>query len=146
MANNPLRAKIKKGRKGSVTRMTFLSFSVLLFFAFLTGRLPGTSGTEDAQTQVARDRQPRWEYVPNQLLVKFRSQTAPVSEATFEIGQTEVDVTEALDRLNQRFPLRRSERLFPGFSKYQRKMEVLPKKSSGQLTKLEKRLLPRRQS
>jgi len=143
MANSPLRAKTKKGRMDSVSRMAFLSLFVLSFFAFLAGRTADTVAAANRVAKVVKDQERQWEYVPNQLLVKFRHEAAPTLEAVLEGERRGVGVTESLGRLNQQFPLRKSERLFPGFAKQQRKMEVLRKKAAWQLTKQEMRLLQR---
>jgi subtilisin family serine protease len=52
-------------------------------------------------------------------------------------------ITKSLGRLNKQFRVRKSEKVFPGFAKHQRKMEELRKKAPGKLTKLQKRLLQR---
>jgi len=139
----------------------FLSFFVLLFFAFLAERAFESAVAAGGKAKVVKDEEWQWEYVPNQLLVKFRPEAAGHSEAAEHLETTKhleetgrpkasldgdeagAGVTKSLERLNQRFRVRRSEKLFREFAKHQRKMEVLRKKSPGQLTKLEKRLLQR---
>jgi subtilisin family serine protease len=139
----PTKGKDQKGRMDSVSRIAFLSFSVLLFFAFLIEMSSGITGWADGEVKVVKDRGRQFEYVPNQILVKFRSEAAPAAEAVFEDEQTTGGITGSLERLNQRFQVRKCERLLPGFAKYQRRMEILPKKSPELLTKQEKRLLQR---
>jgi len=144
-----------------MSRRVFLSLCVLLSFAFLARRAAEIVVAADGEAKDAKDREFLWEYVPNQLLVKFRSEAAGHSEAaehleatkrleetgrlevSLERQQETVKITEALERLNQRFRLRRSERVFCEFEKHQRKMEELRKKPPAQLTKQEKRLLQR---
>ncbi len=142
----------------------FLSLCFLLSFAFLAERAVERVVATDGEVKVVKDSELQWEYVPNQLLVKFRQEAARHSEVAEHLEATEsayggektghpeasldgdeagVGVTKSLDRLNQRFRVRKSEKVFRGFSKYQRKMEGLRKKAPGQLTKLEKRLLQR---
>jgi subtilisin family serine protease len=116
---------------------------VLLLCAFLAGKASGPVVTADVEAKAAKDRQSLFEYVPNQLLVKFRSEPAPTPGVVLEGEQEEVEVTESLKRLNKQFALRKSEKLFPEFAKYQRKMKELRKKAPAQLTKQEKRLLQR---
>ena len=142
----------------------FLSLCFLLSFAFLAERAVERVVATDGEVKVVKDSELQWEYVPNQLLVKFRQEAARHSEVAEHLEATEsayggektghpeasldgdeagVGVTKSLDRLNQRFRVRKSEKVFRGFSKYQRKMKGLRKKAPGQLTKLEKRLLQR---
>jgi hypothetical protein len=115
----------------------------------------------DGEAKGVKDTRFHSEYVPNQLLVKFRpqaaghSQTAEHLEATKhleETGHPEANPNEdevgariikSLGRLNQRFRVLKSEKVFRGFAKHQRKMGRLRKKAPGKLTKLEKRLLQR---
>ena len=95
------------------------------------------SGTAEGKAKVVTNKELRCEYVPNQILVKFQP------EAFLDGERTAVGTTQSLKRFEQRFPLRKCERLFPEFAKYQRRMEVLRKKAPAQLTRQEKRLLQR---
>ncbi|NIW99023.1 MAG: hypothetical protein GWN13_12420 [Phycisphaerae bacterium] len=52
-------------------------------------------------------------------------------------------VTKSLGRLKQKFRVLKSEKVFPGFAKHQRKIEELRKKAPWKLTNLQKRLLQR---
>jgi subtilisin family serine protease len=142
-----------------IRRRIFLSFGILLFCAFLTGRNAETIVAAGAK--VVEDTVRQWEYVPNQLLVKFRPEAEGQSEAAEHLEATErmqetghpgagKDEGEAgsvavksLGRLKQQFRVRKSEKAFPGFVSHQRKMERLRKKAPEKLTKLEKRLLQR---
>jgi subtilisin family serine protease len=92
-----------------------------------------------------KDRQQQQDYVPNQLLAKFRSKAAGPMEASPDQNQAVVSIAESLKRLNRRFRVRKTERVFPGFAKQQKKMERLRDKSTEQLTKQEERLLQRGQ-
>lgn len=139
----------------------FLSLCVLLFCAFLAGRAAETDSAGDGEAQVVKDGEFDSEYVPNQLLVKFRpeaaghSETAEHLEATKRLEETGypeaspdgdeagAGVTKSLGRLNKRFRVLKSEKVLRGFAKHQRKMEELRKKVPGKLTKQEKRLLQR---
>ncbi|MHC4603717.1 MAG: S8 family serine peptidase, partial [Planctomycetota bacterium] len=144
-----------------MSRIVFLSLCALLFCAFLAGRAAETVVAVDGEAKVVKNREWLWEYVPNQLLVKFRSEAAGHLEAAEHLEATErlektgrleaslkgkkegVRIAESLDRLNQRFRVRKSERIFQGFAKHHRKIEGLRKKAAGKLTKEEKRLLQR---
>ena len=143
-------------------RRIFLSLCVLLFCAFLAGRAAETDLAGDTEAKGVKDARFHSEYVPNQLLVKFRPEAAKNSETTRlqeetkrmeETGHLEAspdgdeagtEVTKSLGRLNKRFRVLKSEKVFPGFAKHQRKMEGLRKKAPGKLTKFQKRLLQRR--
>jgi hypothetical protein len=142
-------------------RRIFLSFCVLLFCAFLAGRAAETDLAGYTEAKGVKDSELQWEYVPNQLLVKFRPEAAGHSETTEhleatkrleETGRTEASldggqkgagVSKSLGRLSKLFRVRKSEKVFRGFAKHQRKMGRLLKKVPGKLTKLEKRLLQR---
>ncbi|MHC4112359.1 MAG: S8 family serine peptidase, partial [Planctomycetota bacterium] len=139
----------------------FLSLCVLLFCAFVGGRGAETDVSADGDAKSVKDTEWQWEYVPNQLLVKFRPQAAGHSQTTEHLEETKrmqetghseansdgdeagLGVTKSLGRLNQRFRVLKSEKIFPGFAKHQRKMGQLRKKAPGKLTKLQKRLLKR---
>jgi len=139
----------------------FLILCFLLSFAFLAERAAETVVADGVDAKSVKDSGSRWEYVPNQLLVKFRPEAVEQSEAAKHLEATkrmevkmggEVDqdgdesgvgVSKSLERLKQRFRVQKSERLIPEFAKYQAKMEGLRKKAAGKLTKQEKRLLQR---
>jgi hypothetical protein len=127
----------KKGWSPVSVKTIYLSICVLLFCVFLTGTTTVTAGED---TTGGNSQQPS-KFVPNQILVKFRSQTAK-NQAQ---GQTDTAVKQSLDRLNQKFRVRKTEKVFGEFAKQQRKMEGLRKKAPGRLTKQEKRLLQRSQ-
>jgi subtilisin family serine protease len=134
---------------------------VLLFCVFLAVRAAETDVAADGDAKVVKDSEWLWEYAPNQILVKFRPEAADHSEAAghleaterleetgrveadLEEGQKGAGVTKSLERLNQRFRVRKSERVFREFAKHQRKMERIQKKDPEQLTELERRLLQR---
>ncbi|MBN1796696.1 MAG: S8 family serine peptidase [Sedimentisphaerales bacterium] len=99
------------------------------------GRLDGVASTKNSQQQQV--------YVPNQLLVKFRSETVGQVEAGTDQNKAAVSISESLKRLNQRFQVRKTERVFPDFAGQQKKMERIRRKAVEQLTKQEKRLLQR---
>ncbi|MDH4240202.1 MAG: S8 family serine peptidase, partial [Phycisphaerae bacterium] len=138
-----------------------LSLCVLLFCAFAGGRGAEQDVAAVGDAKSVKDARLQWEYVPNQLLVKFRPEAAGNSQKAEHLkatrrmektGHTEVSpdgdkageaVTKSLARLNQWFQVRKSEKVFPGFAKHQRRMEELRKKEPGKLTKLQKRLLQR---
>ena len=84
-----------------MSKRFFLSLCVLLSFVFLTGRAADRVVTADVEAKVVEDREWLWEYVPNQLLVKFRSRqgASPLGEAA---GHSEAaEHLEATKRLEE---------------------------------------------
>ena len=152
---------MKKERIPMIRKRMYLSLCLFLFCAFLAGKSAKTDWAGDGEAKGVKDTERHWEYVPNQLLVKFRSEAAGGSEVAElleapermeETGQSEASpdgdeagavVAKSLGRLNKRFRVLKSEKVFRGFAKHQRKMGRLRKKAPGKLTKLEKRLLQR---
>ncbi|MHC4692830.1 MAG: S8 family serine peptidase [Planctomycetota bacterium] len=140
----------------------FLSLCALLFCAFLAGRAAETDLAGDTETKGVKDEEFDYEYVPNQLLVKFRLQASGDSEVAEHLEATKhmqetghpgagpdgdeagTVVSKSLGRLKKQFRVLKSEKVFRGFAKHRRKMGELRKKTPGKLTKLQKRLLRRR--
>lgn len=101
-----------------------------------------TTGEPEALNPSPQRPQP---YVPNQLLVKFRSEAAASLEQRSGKQQQGADVSESLERLKHRFRLRQTEKVIRDASTPQRTLEGLRKKAPEQLTAQEKRVLQRHQ-
>jgi predicted outer membrane repeat protein len=82
------------------------------------------------------------DYVPNEILVKFREKSAATLAEWLRADKRgeELKVTESLDELRQRYPIRKMKRMFPQFQEHTRKIETLKNMDPAQLLKGEQRL------
>jgi hypothetical protein len=95
--------------------------------------------------KIVTDEELEWDYVPNQLLVKFKDNTTEISDAGLNRAEDKaVQLSESLRQLNQQFRVRKMEGVFEGFRAYQRRVESLARKNPLLLNETDKRLQQRR--
>jgi len=94
-----------------------------------TGRVWGAGG-EGA----VKDWELMWDYVPNQLLVKYKEEAEGGGQ-----------VSESLQRLQARYGVRKAEKVFPGYPKQRRRMAEILGTDPARMTEGEKRLWRRSQ-
>ena len=85
------------------------------------------------------------EYVPNQIIVKFKQNAARQVEAELMAGTPadEILISDSIDSLNERYSLQGITPLFPNSKKNLEKLEQIKTKDQKKLTKKEKHILKR---
>jgi len=103
-------------------------------------------GTDSANTANPglEDTEPL-EYVPNEIIVKFRRKAADVIEMRQAEGDSasELEISASLDKLNKRYKLKKARPLFKNFKENRQRVKALLKKDKALLTKKERRILRR---
>lgn len=87
----------------------------------------------------------RVEYVPNEIIVKFRENAADAIEVAMVEGASvsELDFPDSLDRLNKKYRLRNIKALFKNFKRRRQWTKQLPEKDKALLTRKERHILSR---
>ena len=85
------------------------------------------------------------DYVPNQIIVKYKEGTAKLVEKEMAKGKPgkNLVVSASLDRLNKKLKLKNVRPVFKNFKQNSQKIQDLKNRSKAQLTKLERRILKR---
>ncbi len=85
------------------------------------------------------------EYVPNEIIVKFRRNAADIIEMSLAEGvsASEQEISASLDKLNKRYKLKMARPLFKNFRENRQHLKALLKKDKTLLTKKERRILRR---
>ena len=85
------------------------------------------------------------DYVPNEIIVKFRENVADAIEMTLVEGASgsELELPDSLDSLNNKYRLRNVKALFKDFKKKRQWIKQLPKKDKALLTRKERHILSR---
>ena len=85
------------------------------------------------------------QYVPNELIIKFRKNIADTIEEQLGIRNSshKLAISHRLDKLNKRYRVRKIKPLFKNFSTNLQRLKTLPKKPGQLLTQREKRILRR---
>ena len=88
------------------------------------------------------------DYVPNEIIVKFRENVADSIEMMLVEGASwsELELPNSLDMLNNKYRLRNVKALFKDFKKKRQWIKQLPKKDKALLTGKEKHILSRLKS
>jgi hypothetical protein len=102
--------------------------------------LPFTTVSVQAATDFVRD-----EYVPNEIIVKFRAAVANTLEGQLQVERfsSEPTLSKGLDELNARYRLREIKPAFKDFKKRRRQLKALRRKNKTLLNPREKRILMR---
>ena len=102
--------------KGSFRFRAVLGILTGLWFTFVSAVVEAQPVQAEGRFGPAR-RAAGDDYVPNEILVKFRENSAVALAVGLRIGKRgeELKVTESLDALRQRYPIRQMRRMFPQF-------------------------------
>ncbi|MBN2019684.1 MAG: S8 family serine peptidase [Sedimentisphaerales bacterium] len=116
----------------------FTVFCVLVFCA------SGQSARKETQVLGINAADGSQDYVPNEIIVKFRDVFAGNIEKQLANGETpKGDWPGSLQRLNERYKLAKVRQLAPGFAKSRQFVKELEKKDKLQLNAKEKHILQR---
>ncbi len=85
------------------------------------------------------------EYVPNEIIVKFRGNAADAIERGLRKGGSvkELKVSDSLDDLNKKYRLKKTNRLFKNFKQNRGRVNALLKKDKALLSKKDRRIVNR---
>ena len=85
------------------------------------------------------------EYVPNQIIMKFRGSVADAIETALVQGAaySNTQLPNSLDRLNKKYKLKDFKPLFKGFKRTRQRLQALKKKDKALLTAKEQHVLSR---
>jgi hypothetical protein len=87
----------------------------------------------------------RQDYVPDEIIVKFKNTTARTLEEKILTGSdvAQLQLPSSLGKLNKKFRLRNVKPVFKNFKAHRGRMKALLKKDKALLSKQEKRILQR---
>ena len=85
------------------------------------------------------------EYVPNEIIVKFRKEAATNIEKAVSAGKgaNDAQFSSSLDKLHKKYRLKHTRPLFKDFKEHREQLQALHNKNKLLLTKQEKRILRR---
>lgn len=88
---------------------------------------------------------PATEYVPNEIIIKFREETATNIEKALSEGKGVKDAkfTDSLSKLNNKYKLKHAGPIFRDFKKHRQQLQTLQNKNKSFLTKQDKHILRR---